>query len=43
MDRLGSTLPVREEARYMAAPQGWRGRAAGLLLRLSPVALILPV
>lgn len=43
MDRLGSTLPVREEARYTAVPQGWRGRAAGLLLRLSPVALILPV
>lgn len=43
MARLRSTQPVREEARYTAAPRGWRGRAAGVLLRLSPLGLILPV
>ena len=43
MDRLEHSLPVRAESRYVAAPPGWRARAAAVLLRLRPLGLILPV
>lgn len=43
MDRLEASLSVRGEPRYVAAPPGWRMRAANLLLRLRPLGVILPV
>ena len=43
MDRLEASLSVRGEPRYVAAPPGWRMRAANVLLRLSPLGVILPV
>lgn len=43
VDRLERSLPVRGEARYTAAPEGWRARAASVLLRLHPLGLVLPV
>lgn len=42
-DRLEASLSVQGEPRYVAAPPGWRMRAANLLLRLRPLGVILPV
>ena len=42
-DRLKRSFPVRGEPRYLAAPPGWRMRAANFLLRLHPLGVILPV
>ena len=41
--RLAASLPLIHEPRYTAAPGGWRGRLAAILLRLRPPVILFPV